>query len=101
MAIKIEREQKIEGLKKLLQPVLTRHQVLRAGIFGSVARGTSIESSDVDLLVEFQGEKNLLDLVALKLDLESVVNREIDVVTYNSLSPLIRKNVLAQEVRVL
>ncbi|MBI2831828.1 MAG: nucleotidyltransferase domain-containing protein [Chloroflexi bacterium] len=91
----------VEKLKKKLLPVLKRHQVSRAGIFGSTAEGTALETSDLDLLIEFQGEKSLLDLVALKLDLEAEINRPVDVLTYHALNPLIKKKVLEQEVRVL
>ncbi len=101
MVIKSKKEQNTEELKKKLLPVLKRHQVSRAGIFGSTAEGTTRETSDIDLLIEFIGEKSLLDLVSLKLDLETEINRNVDVLTYKALNPLIRKRILAQEVRVL
>jgi predicted nucleotidyltransferase len=101
MVMKAEKEQNIERLKKELLPILKQHHVSRAGVFGSVAEGIARETSDVDLLIEFEGKKSLLDLVALKLDLESAVNMKIDVLTYKALSPLIKKKVLSQEVRVL
>lgn len=98
---KEEKEQNVEKLKKKLLPILKQHQVSRAAIFGSLATGTAKETSDLDLLVEFEGKKSLLDLVALKLDLEAEINRNVDVLTYQALNPLIKKRVLAQEVRVL
>lgn len=51
---------------------------------GSVVRGEATEDSDIDLLVEFEGRKSLLDLVGLKLDLEDTFHREFDVLTYDS-----------------
>ena len=101
MVIKSEKEQNIEKLKKKLLPVLKRHQVARAGVFGSIANGAARKTSDVDLLIEFTGEKSLLDLVALKFDLEAETKRHVDVLTYRALHPLIRKKVLSQEVKVL
>ena len=91
----------IEGLRLQLVPILVRHQVIRAALFGSTATGTAGKTSDVDILVDFSGEKSLLDLAALKLDIESEINRKVDVLTYRALHPLIRENVLAQEVRIL
>ena len=73
----------------------------RAAAFGSIADGTATEASDLDLLVEFTGQKSLLDLVALKLDLEAEISRKVDVLTYRSLNPLIRKKVLKKQVRLL
>jgi uncharacterized protein len=91
----------IEDLKAQLIPILQKHQVSRASIFGSIASGTANKSSDLDLLVEFSGEKSLLDLVSLKLDLEEEIDRKVDVLTYRALHPLIRERVLKQEIRVL
>ena len=91
----------IEDLKKKLLPILKEHKVSRAGIFGSTAEGVARETSDLDIVIEFIGEKSLFDLAALKLDLESAVNKDIDLLTYKALNPLIKKKVLEQEVRVL
>ncbi len=81
--------------------MLKRHNVVRAAIFGSFARGEMKEDSDLDILVEFKGEKSLLDLVALKMELEEVLGREVDVLTYNSLHPFIREIVSKEQVVIL
>jgi predicted nucleotidyltransferase len=101
MVIKRKAKLSVEELKPKLIPILKRHQVSKASIFGSIAEGTAKKTSDLDILVEFSGEKSLLDLVALKLDLEAEVDRKVDVLTYRSLHPLIRDRVLKQEVRLL
>lgn len=90
-----------EGLRQRITPILKRHHISRAAIFGSMVTGKARKKSDVDILVEFQGKRNLLDLVALKMDLEDEIGRKVDVLTYQALHPLIRENVLKQEVRVL
>ncbi|MBI4289681.1 MAG: nucleotidyltransferase domain-containing protein [Chloroflexi bacterium] len=99
--MKTKREKDIGKLKESIVPILKRHNVNRAAIFGSLATGGAKETSDLDLLVEFKGEKSLLDLAALKLDLEEATNRKVDVVTYRALHPLIRDRVLKEQVRVL
>jgi hypothetical protein len=101
MVIKPVKQTSLEELKKQLIPILNQHQVAHAGIFGSTAKGSAKETSDVDLLIEFKGEKSLFDLIALKLDLESVINRKFDILTYKALNPLMRKNILSEEVKVL
>jgi len=101
MVTKSENRLNIEQLTSKLLPVLKRHQVAHAGIFGSIAKGNARETSDIDLLIEFIGEKSLLDLVALKLDLEVAINRKVDVLTYGALNPLIKNRVLANEVKIL
>ncbi len=91
----------IEEIRKLVVPVLQRHRVCRASLFGSVARGDAGSESDVDLLVEFEGERSLLDLVALKMDLEEVLGKTVDVSTYNSLHPALQETVLQEMVTIL
>jgi predicted nucleotidyltransferase len=101
MVIKSKNQLNVEQLTSKLLPILKRHHVAHAGIFGSMAEGTSQETSDIDLVIEFNGEKSLLDLIALKLDLEAKINRKVDVMTYKALNPLIRNSVLENEVKVL
>lgn len=93
-----EQIQKFES--KILE-VLQRHDVKRASLFGSIVRGEMREDSDIDLLVEFQGRKSLLDLVGLKLDLEDTIKRRFDVVTYKSLSPLLKDRIMTEQVAIL
>ncbi len=90
-----------EEIKRTIAPILERHGVVRASVFGSFARGTQNADSDLDILIEFDGDKSLLDLAALQLDLEDALGREVDVVTYNSLNFRIRDNVLREQVPVL
>ncbi len=101
MVTKAEKKANLDEVKEKILPILKRHEVSRAAISGSLATGKARKKSDLDLLVEFRGEKSLLDLVALKLDLESELSKKVDVVTYRSLHPLIRERVLKQQVRVL
>ena len=67
----------------------------------SFARGEAEDDSDLDLLVELPGTESLLDLVALKLDLEEVPGREVNVLTYRALHPLIKERVLREQVVIL
>lgn len=59
------------------------------------------DESDVDLLVEFEKRKSLLDLAGLKIELEDALNRRVDVLTYRSLHPLLKERILAEQVRIL
>jgi uncharacterized protein len=67
-------------------------------LFGSIARGTATETSDVDFLLEMEGGRSLLDLVAIKQELEDLLGRQVHVVTEPSLSPYIRDDVLKEAV---
>jgi len=82
-------------------PVLQQHDVIHAAVFGFFARGEQKENSDLDILIEFGKGKSLLDLVALKLELEEILRRKIDVVTYNGLHPAIREKVLEEQMIII
>jgi predicted nucleotidyltransferase len=90
-------------IRETIVSTLRRHDVVHAGIFGSVARGDQTAQSDLDLLIEFDPTKtkSLLDLAALGIELEDALGRSVDLVTYRSLSPRIRDRVLAEEVVLL
>ena len=75
--------------------------VKRAAFFGSLVRGEGKEGSDIDLLVEFEGEKSLLDLSGLKIELEETLKRKVDVLTYYSLHPLLRDRILGEQKVIL
>ncbi|MGP3668261.1 MAG: nucleotidyltransferase family protein [Candidatus Bathyarchaeota archaeon] len=64
-------------------------------------RGEERKDSDIDILVEFEGEKSLLDLAGLKIDLEEALGRKVDVLTYNSLHPLLRDRILQEQKAIL
>ena len=91
----------VEEMKETLIKVLKKHRVKRAALFGSIVRGEATEDSDIDLLIEFEGRKSLLDLVGLKLELEELLKREVDVVTYKSLHPLLRGKILNEQEKIL
>lgn len=87
----------IQNLKFKLAPVLKGQGVLKASIFGSFARGDNNRKSDLDILVRLSRGKTLLDLVALKMKLEEVLKKKVDLVTYNSIHPLLRESILKDE----
>jgi predicted nucleotidyltransferase len=67
---------------------------------GSVARGEARPDDDVDLLVELESGRSLLDRGGLLMDLQTLLGRDVDVVTDKGLRDRIRARVL-QEARPL
>jgi uncharacterized protein len=92
---------KIEELKERREKILDiaeRHGARRVQIFGSLARAESERHSDVDFLVELEPGKSLLDLIAMKQDLEDLLECKVDVVTKRAVSPYIRDEIVAQAI---
>lgn len=95
------KEDQIDEIKKMLIEVLKKHGVKKAALFGSIVRGEATGESDIDLLIEFEGRKSLLDLAGLKLDLQELLRRKVDVVTYKSLHPLLKERILSEQEVIL
>lgn len=92
---------KLKEMEGKIIPVLRRYDVKRAAFFGSYVRGEEKAKSDVDILVEFEGDKSLLDLAGLKIELEEVLGRKVDVLTYKSLHPLLKEKILMEQKTIL
>ncbi len=91
----------MQSVREKIIDILRRNDVRRAAFFGSIVRGEMTEQSDVDLLVEFEGRKSLLDIAGLKIELEDALGRKVDVVTYRSLHPLLQERILTEQVPIL
>jgi hypothetical protein len=78
--------------------IAAAHGAHNVRVFGSVARGDAGPTSDVDLLVELDAGRGLLDHAALMLDLEALLGRKVDVAVERGLRPAVRARVLAEAV---
>ncbi len=87
-------------LKNIILPVLKKHHITKAGIFGSFAKAEATEASDIDILVELGKKISLLDFVGIKLELEDALDREVDLVEYQSIKPALRERILEEEIRI-
>ena len=78
--------------------IAANHGAKNLRVFGSVVRGEATPSSDLDLLINLEPGRSLLDLIAVKQDLEDLLGCTVDVVTENAVSPHIRDQVLKDAV---
>jgi uncharacterized protein len=89
----------IEKIKNKIVKTLRKHGVVRAGVFGSYARGEQKKNSDIDILVEFDG--SLLELVKLEGEIKKILKKRIDLLSYGGISPYLKDRILDEEVRIL
>jgi uncharacterized protein len=89
----------LKKIKPKIIRVLKKHNIARAGIFGSYAKGKQKKSSDVDILIEFND--SLLKLVRLERELKNETNMKIDLLTYKGIHPLLRERILNEEIRII
>jgi hypothetical protein len=88
----------IENNRDAILRLARKHGAHNVRLFGSTARGEDRPDSDLDVLVDLESGRSLIDHVALKQDLEELLGREVDVVTERSLHPRIREQVLREAV---
>jgi len=86
-----------KDVKSYIISVLKKHNVAKASLFGSYVRGEQTIDSDIDILVELEEDKSLLDLIRLEMELSQVLKRKVDVLTYGSLNSLIKDTILSEQ----
>jgi len=86
----------VEETAKVIRRIARKHGVTGLKVFGSRVSGTAKKSSDLDLLVELGPDRDLLDLIEFKLELEDLLGCKVDVVTEGGLSPYLRDRILRE-----
>jgi uncharacterized protein len=94
------RQHILTSLKKLKEEVAREYSVKTIGIFGSVARSEETGQSDLDLLVEFSKPVGFVTFMRLENFLSERLGERVDLVTSDSLKPVIRRDVLAEVIYV-
>ena len=92
----------ITDVLKFKRPEILRiaqeHGAHNVRIFGSVARGEARPESDIDFLVEMDSGHSLLDLIELSQNLEALLQRKVDILTDEGLSPYLEQRIHAEAV---
>jgi hypothetical protein len=89
-------EELIRSKREEILRIAARYGARNMRVFGSAVRGEARSDSDVDILVEWEPGRSLLDHVALMQDLEDLLGIKVDVVTRDALHRYIRDQVLAE-----
>ena len=86
----------IEANRPQLRSLAARYGLRSMRVFGSMARNDAHGTSDVDLLVEANGPVSGFSLGALLMDAQDLLGRKVDIVTINSLHPMLRERILQE-----
>jgi uncharacterized protein len=98
--MKTTRQEILSSLQRLKEEVRDQYSVGKIGVFGSVARDEQTDESDIDLLVEFSKPVGFVTFMRLENFLSERLGKQVDLVTPDSLKPVIREDVLAEVIYV-
>ena len=90
----------IKSKRKEILDIAQKYGATNLRVFGSMARGEGSPESDLDIIVEMEKGRSLLDIIAIKQDIEELLGRKVDIVTEASISPYIRDTVLREAVNL-
>jgi uncharacterized protein len=94
----ISYDELLQSKREEILRIAAKHGASNVRIFGSVARGEADEQSDIDLLVDLEPKRSLLDLAGLLVDLEELLGCKVDVVPEDSLRKRIKDRVLKEAI---
>ena len=92
--------QNIKEIKRKIIPLLKKNNIVRAGIFGSYARGDMKKNSDIDILVEPPKDIGF-GFVGIQLELENKLKIKVDLLSYKAIHPLLKKRILNEEIKII
>ena len=90
----------INQQREQIMSLAARYGASNIRIFGSFARGTADDRSDVDFLVDLAPGRSLFDLGGLLYELQELLGRNVDVVTPAGLRPRIKERVIKEAVEL-
>jgi len=96
----MEMQRLLREKRQEILSIAARHGARNVRVFGSVARGEAGPESDLDILVDLEPGRSLLDHAALLLDLEAALGCKVDVVTERGLRARVREDVLREAVAI-
>ncbi len=97
---RMTRDEVIDTLRAHRETLAERFGVTSLALFGSFARGTATDSSDIDILVRFDGPATSKSYFGVQFYLEDLFGRPIDLVTDKALRPRFRPYVEREAVDV-
>lgn len=88
----------IKEIQKAVVPIAHSYGVKRLYLFGSYAKSTANEESDIDLLVEKGKPMSLLKLSGMRQMVEEALNLSVDLITTTGIEEAFRKEIAGTEI---
>jgi predicted nucleotidyltransferase len=86
--------------RNIILRIAEKHGAYNIRVFGSVARNEENSNSDLDLLVNFESDRSLFDLIGFKNEIEETMKIKVDIVSENGLNKYIRDFILEDAIQL-
>ena len=86
--------QQIEEVKARTAPIFRRYGVVKAGVFGSFARGEAKRKSDIDFYIIYGPKTTLFDMGGLQYELEELLGKSVDLANGQMLKKELKPSIL-------
>jgi len=96
----MNRDQVLAELRRHWQEIEPRFAIKHLSVFGSAARDELRDDSDIDVLVEFKGKATFDGYMDLKFYLETLLGRNVDLVTHDAVKPRMRPMIEQEAIHV-
>ena len=90
----------LQTFRDEIRNIALRHRVCNVRVFGSVVHGTDTDDSDLDLLVDPLPDTTLMDIGAIRFELNKLLTVPVDVVTPRALPVRFRRQVIEEALAV-
>src|SRR5206468_11693943 len=97
----MNRDQVLAALRRHRQEIEQRFAIKHLSVFGSAARDELRDDSDIDVLVEFKGKATFDGYMELKFYLETLLGRNVDLVTHDAVTPRIHPTIEQEAIQVM
>ena len=84
----------VADIRDKVRPLLEKHRISYAGVYGSVARGEDKGGSDIDLLVTIDAPMGLFTFAGIQLALQDILKRPVDLVSTSAVKQNIKKYII-------
>ncbi|MBE7443128.1 MAG: nucleotidyltransferase family protein [Flavobacteriales bacterium] len=90
-----------EKQKNIIKKITSKYNAKMVGIFGSYARNEQTNESDLDVLIDFESNINLLELIGLEQELSELLGIKVDLVTVKSVNEKLKSYINTDLIRIV
>jgi uncharacterized protein len=84
----------------ILTEFFRQQPIIKVFLFGSCVRGENTEDSDIDILVELEKGTDLFKFIKIKLQLEDLLHKQVDLLSSNGISPRLRPRIDSEKLLI-